>query len=347
MPSDLPMAKLGSDPEVSLASLDYRFRFDNFEIDFSRRELRRRGMKIELKGRRFTILKILVERAGQIVTREELRQQLWSADTHVDFDANLSTALRNVRRALEDSHKDSKYIETIPNEGYRFIEPVFPLNGQKTVEIGEAVTNPVVKSRISEPQDAPPLPREPESLWMSWRTFAFALAIVVLLLLIYGYRHSSYSVRARSSGDVRVLVLPLLEAGVTSSGDRFPTALTDEIITKLASLFSPRFNVIARTTAMHYKGINKTVKEIAKELGVDYVLEGAILRTNDRIRVSVHLVEASTQSPLWAEDYDRPLGDLLSIQEDIADRIARAIAFKVGLRKPLVAGEKAVGSTPH
>jgi TolB-like protein/DNA-binding winged helix-turn-helix (wHTH) protein len=304
-------------------------------------------MKIELKGRPFTVLKILIERAGQIVTREELRQQLWSSDTHVDFDANLSTALRNVRRALEDSHKDSKYIETIPGEGYRFLESVFPLDDDQLIELERPLEIPVAPARVPEPDAPDSLPSKPKARRMLRIMLTIALAFVTLLLSISGYRRSSYIVRARSPEDVHLCVLPMLEAGSASPNDHFSMALTDEVVTKLTRLYSPRFTVVASTTTMHYKGTSKTIEEIAKELDVNYVLEGAILRSDDRVRVSVHLVEASTQSPLWAEDYDRPLGDLLSIQEDIADRIARTIALKVGPGKPLIGGEKAVGPIPH
>jgi len=304
-------------------------------------------MKIELKGRPFTVLKILIERAGQIVTREELRQQLWSSDTHVDFDANLSTALRNVRKALEDSHKDSKYIETIPGEGYRFLESVFPLDDDQLIELEHPLEIPVAPARVSEPDAPDSLPSKPKARWMLRIMPTIALALATLLLSTSGYRRLGYIVRARSTENVRLCVLPLLEAGSASPNDHFSMALTDEVVTKLTRLYSPRFTVVASTTTVHYQGTSKTIEEIAKELDVNFVLEGAILRSNDRVRVSVHLVEASTQSPLWAEDYDRPLGDLLSIQEDIADRIAQTIASKVGPKKLLISDEKVVGSLPH
>jgi TolB-like protein/DNA-binding winged helix-turn-helix (wHTH) protein len=303
-----------------------RFRFDIFEVDCGRRELRRRGMKIELTGKPFTILKILVERAGEIVSREELRQHLWSSDTHVDFDANLSTALRNLRRALQDSHKDSKYIETIPGDGYRFHEPVFPLNG------GEPDGEPAVPIPVrctSEAESSVPSPPEPPTSEMPRIRLAIAAAMVIIPLLTYSYWHTSYHVRARSSPDTRLLVLPLVEAGVAVADDHFSTVLADEIITKMTRLYSPHFVVIAMTTSMHYKGTSRSVKEVAEELDVGYVLEGTIFRTNDRIRISVHLIQTSTQSSIWADDYDRSPGDLLVIQEDVADRIVQTIASKI------------------
>jgi TolB-like protein/DNA-binding winged helix-turn-helix (wHTH) protein len=286
-------------------------------------------MKIELKGRPFTVLKILIERAGRLVTREELRQELWSSDTHVDFDANLSTALRNVRRALEDSHKDSKYIETIPGQGYRFLESVFPLDDDQPIELEQPLETPVEPARVSQPDAPDSLPSKLKARWMLRIMLTMAVAFATLLLSIGGYRRSGYIVRARSPEDVRLCVLPLLEAGSASPNDHFSMALTDEIVTKLTRLYSPRFTVVASTTAMQYRGMSKTIEEIAKELNVNYVLEGTALRTNDRIRVSVHLVRADTQTPVWAEDYDRPVADLLTVQEDIADRIAQTVASRI------------------
>lgn len=306
-----------------------KFRFADFEIDCSRRELRRRGMKIELKGRPFTVLSILVKSAGSIVTREELRRQLWSSELHLDFDANLSTALRNVRRALDDSHRESRFIETISGEGYRFLEPAYPIEDDSS---SEANYHPA-PSLLSLRKDNNTSPNSVAQT--SWRLRPILVVLTVLLILL-GLAAGYYlNQRRLQSNSIRLLVLPLSPEGSDASDDYFASGITDELITKLAQVSSPQFSVIARTTAMHYRNTNKTIDEVAREIDVNYVLEGSVTKSTDRVRVSVRLVRVNAQTLLWAQEYDRPLGDTIAIQEDITDHIAAVIPTKVlAVRSP-------------
>jgi TolB-like protein/DNA-binding winged helix-turn-helix (wHTH) protein/Flp pilus assembly protein TadD len=303
-----------------------QFRFADFEIDCARRELRRRGMKIELKGRPFTVLTILVRSAGQLVTREELRRQLWSSETHLDFDANLSTALRNVRRALDDSHKDSRFIETISGEGYRFLESVFPMESEVPIEVDREFAHSS-SAPLNFEEDAN-LPQQSAGTFRPIRYKSLVIIAVVILVSVFvGYIYMSGR-GARSDG-IRLLVLPLSLESSDPADDYFASGMTDELTTKLAQLSTSQFTVISETTAMHYRNTGKTVGEVAREVGANCVLEGSVTKSTDRIRVSVRLIRANGQTSLWAQEYDRPLGDAITIQDDITTHVARAIPAKV------------------
>jgi TolB-like protein/DNA-binding winged helix-turn-helix (wHTH) protein len=305
------------------------FRFENFEIDCVRRELRRHGLKIHLKGRPFTLLAILVESQGQIVTREQLRARLWSPGTYVDFDANLTTAFCTLRRALGDSSKESRFIETIPGQGYRFIEPVVQLKIKKP-----AVQTHVDAGSILSINPAPDLvvpvhTRSDNSSDARRRIFIAACCTVALVLAIagFGYRHG-LSVRAASNQPVRLAVLPFMEIAAGPEAELIADGLHDALITGLANRYTSQFAVICRTTSMRYRHTDETVQQIAHELNVDYIVEGSIQTEHNRAHIAVRLVRAEDQSQLWAESYDRPFQDAISVESEVADQIGSALSLR-------------------
>jgi TolB-like protein/Tfp pilus assembly protein PilF len=232
-------------------------RFGTFEADFHDGELRNRGIKIKLQEQPLQILESLLQHPGEVVTREELKQEIWPADTFVDFEQGLYNAVRRLREALNDSAEKPRYIETLSKRGYRFVG--------------------VIEASI----------RKIESL----------------------------------------AVLPLENLSRDPEQEYFAEGLTEALITTLAKIGELR--VASRTSAMQYKGARKALPQIAEELGVDAIVEGTVLRDGGRLRITAQLIDAAKESHLWAESYDRDLRDVLTLQAEIAQAIAREVHIKI------------------
>lgn len=236
-------------------------RFGSYEADLSAGQLRKQGVKINLRDQSFQVLASLLERRGEVVTREELQRKLWHDGVFVDFDNSLNAAVARLRDALCDSPDHPAYIETIPRRGYRFL-----------AEVSQVVA---------------PLP----------------------------------DVSARD----KLVVLPFLNLSGDPTKDYLSDAITDELITELAAVAPQLLAVIARTTAMRYKGSPKDVASIGRELGVAYVLEGAVRSSNGHLSLNVQLIQTSDQVHLFAKRYEGELGDLFSLYHAIAHEIASEI----------------------
>jgi TolB-like protein/Tfp pilus assembly protein PilF len=249
-----------------------------------------------------------LERPGEIVTREELKQQLWAADTFVDFDDGLNTAVKKLRDTLGDSAESPRYIETITRRGYRFIgeleEPEALLAGPlEPTQKQNAGTQKIVQHR-----------RRSVRL-----CFGFAsLAAVILGILIGRSSFSTPPAKIQS-----MAVLPFANLSGDPSQEYFSDAMTDEMTSDLAKIRALR--VISRTSAMHYKGTSPTVPQIARELNVDGVIEGSVLRTADKVRITVQLIDARSDRHLWSESYERNLNDILGLQNELAHTIATQV----------------------
>jgi TolB-like protein/Flp pilus assembly protein TadD len=247
------------------APSDRVLRFGTFELNIRTGELRKKGVKLRLQGQPLQVLETLLKHAGDLVTRDELRAEIWPADTFVDFDHSLHNAIARIRETLGDSAETPRFIETLPRRGYRFIEAVH--------EVPTAGSTPL-PSRTS--PDARPI---------------HALA-----------------------------VLPLENLSGDPAHDYFADGMTEALITSLAKIKALR--VISRTSAMQYRGARKSLPHIARELNVDAVMEGSVIRAGDRVRIAAQLVHATTDQHLWAESYDRDFRDILSLQSEIARKIA-------------------------
>jgi TolB-like protein/DNA-binding winged helix-turn-helix (wHTH) protein/Tfp pilus assembly protein PilF len=316
-------------------------RFGVFEADFDTRQLTKSGFRIRLQDKPFQILALLLERQGVVVTREELKESLWPGNTFVEFDDGLNTAIKKLRAALSDSADNPRFVETVPRIGYRFVAPVAVSRvsiasgvGPDRSPAGEDASDsvaPAVAAPDAGPQpEIPPAGVAPES--RRWLFIGLAgLSTVLLILLILGFalrkQFKSVAPGAPPVSIQAIAVLPLLNVSPDPSQEYFAEGMTDEIITDLAKLAGPR--VISRTSAMQYKGTRKTIPEIARELHVGAVLEGSVERSGDRMRVRVQLIEASTDQHLWAETYDRQLSDVLLLEAELAQDIARQIAFRL------------------
>ena len=232
-------------------------RFDIFELDADAGELRKQGTRMKLQEQPFQMLQVLLQRPGEVVTREELQQKIWPSDTFVDFDHGINNAIKRLREALGDAAETPHYIETLPRRGYRFIGKI-------------------------------------ERETPKFRSLA---------------------------------VLPLENLSRDPQQEYFAEGLTEALITTLAKIGELR--VVCRTTAMLYKDVHKPLREIARELEVDAIVEGTVLRAGHRVRITAQLVDPAKESHLWAESYERHLRDILDLQAEVAQAIAREIQVKL------------------
>lgn len=284
-------------------------RFDAFELNVRAGELRKQGRKLRLRGQPLQVLAILLSRPGDVFTCEEIRSQIWSADTFVDFEHSLHNAIARLRETLGDSAVTPRYVETLPRHGYRFIAPV---ESEQAPEPSHPAASALprgvsVASTRSTPRG---------SLVVS------VLAILVIALAVWqaptGTRPTSAAPRLNS-----IAVLPLANLSGNPSEEFFADGLTDQLITDLAEVGSLR--VISRTSVMRFKGTKEGLPEIARKLNVDAIVEGSVVRSGQRVRVTAQLLQASTDQHLWAETYDRDLGDVLKLQGEVADAIAQQV----------------------
>ena len=284
-------------------------RFDSFELDVRAAELRKGGIKLRLQGQPIQVLAKLLSCSGELVTREELRAEIWPAETFVDFDHSLHNAISRIREVLGDSAETPRYIETLPRRGYRFIRPV------EKVGIPEPQQLPVSEPAVAVPIEAP---RTTTRAALIAGLSVVVVAAAGLVLAPALARRSSAIPSVRS-----IAVLPMDNFSGDSAQEYFADGMTDELITDLAKIGSLR--VISRTSVMRYKGTRKGLPEIAKELNVDGIIEGSVTRSGQRVRITAQLLYGPTDKHLWAETYERDLGDILSLQSEVAQAIAQQV----------------------
>jgi TolB-like protein/DNA-binding winged helix-turn-helix (wHTH) protein/predicted Zn-dependent protease len=328
MPTD---TTLGQDsvatPTENLIRPTRRFRFGVFDVDVTNGDVRRQGSKIKLQEKPFQLLALLLEHAGKIITREELRQGLWSADTFVDFDANLKTTLSKLRHALGDSAENPIYIETIPRQGYRFLPPVVSAGCE--IRAGGDTQPAAISKSAQVPTISSGTSTSPRLSGLQVIS-AVILALVLLIAGIYALRTKSAPVLNPARHRVVLLVLPFDNLSGDPTQEYFSDGLTDEMITLLGRQYPNRLSVIARTSAMRYRATQEPLRQIARELGgVDYVLEGSVRKSGNRVGINAQLFRAEDQASLWAETYESGVADLLTIQHNVAGQIARALVLEV------------------
>ena len=294
-------------------------RFGEFELALKSGELRKNGSIVRLQPQPFKLLVFLASHAGQTVTRQELQQAVWEHETFVDFEHGLNFCIKQIRSALGDSAQSPRLIETLPRRGYRFIAEVEKLNGSPLTESnspdGEA-DKPASEGRL-------------RTATSSTRPFAL-IGLIAIVLVAAGYvALRTFNKAAVPLSKVMMAVLPFENLSGDSEQDYFSDGMTEEMIARLGRLQPLRLGVIARTSAMTYKGVRKDVAQIGRELGVDFVVEGSVRREQDKFRITAQLIRVSDQTHLWSESYDRSTGDALSVQSEVADRIASALALEL------------------
>lgn len=296
--------------------------FDVYELRLSTRELLKHGIRIKLPPQAFLVLQMLVEQPGQLISREEFHRALWPADTFVDFDQGLNTAIKKIRDALNDSAETPRYIETLPRLGYRFV-------GELSGQAKGAVADPPDRNDAGERATGNPDPvRVPVGSQSRVPLRTVSLTIVILGLVGSGIYILSHRAPLTDVNINSIAVLPLENLSGSREQEYLADGMTDELITNLAKLGSPK--VISRTSVMQYKRAHQPLPEIARALKVDAVVEGSLAFSGNKIRVTVQLIRASDDRHLWAEEYEGEVGDVLALQRQIAEGIAQEVRAKLG-----------------
>jgi len=284
-------------------------KFGVFEVDFEAGEIRKAGVRQKLAGQPFQVLQVLLEHPQEIVTREELRERLWPGNTFVDYELALKKAVNRLREVLGDSAESPRFIETVPRRGYRLLGAVEAVH--RTENLPASATLPSTR-------------RTP------WKWIAGA-SLGTLALLLFAFNAGNLRTRifagSRPPEIHSLAVLPLNNLSGDPEQEYFAEGMTDELITDLARISALR--VISRTSVMHYKGTNKTLPQIARELNADAVLEGSVQRSGDQVRIRAQLIDAASDRHLWAESYAGSLRDVLDLQNKVATEIARQIKIQV------------------
>jgi TolB-like protein/DNA-binding winged helix-turn-helix (wHTH) protein/Tfp pilus assembly protein PilF len=296
-----------------------RVRFSVFEVDLRAGELRKRGLRIRLQQQPFKVLEMLLQRPGEVVTRDELRGALWPADTFVDFDHGLNKTINKIRDALGESAESPRFVETVSRRGYRFIAEV--------VRLDSADSDSRTESKLPFPGGAATTSKPMRLGWSGIRK-ALGLVLVAVAIALLAWTLRS---RNRPSNIRSLAVLPLVSLSADPSQDYFADGMTDELITDLGQISALR--VISRTSVMTYKGGHKPLPQIARELNVDAVVEGTVLRSGDQVRITAQLIQAPVDKHLWAKSYEGDLRDTLALQGQVARAIAEEIRINLTARE--------------
>jgi len=280
-------------------------RFGVFEFREQARELRKHGLRIKLSGQPISVLAILLERPGEVITREELQNHLWPAGTYVDFEHSVNAAIKRLRQALCDSADSPRFIETLARNGYRFIAPV----SQQAVETAQPAAP---KNQTTERRHFRLIPA----------IAAAVLTVAVIAGVLFGLRGERRT--SLGSGPIRSLaVLPLANLSGDPDQEYFAEGMADALRQHLEGISALR--VISRTSSMYYRGSGKPLPEVARQMNVDAVVDGSVLRSGDRVRITVELIRAASDTRLWSDTYDRDLKDVFALQSEVARKIADEI----------------------
>ena len=301
-------------------------RFADFKLDLRTGDLHRDGASLKLQPQPARVLVMLVSRAGEIVTRQELAKEVWGSETFVDFEQGLNFAIRQIRAVLEDDADRPRFVETLPKRGYRFI-------GQ-TRNVPSELPMPVTLPEGVQ-ETVRPFTQQAKQRWQPASRVTIVTAATILVVggvLLFGLRSRVFHAKAPSLSPYAtairsIAVLPLDNLSKDSGQDYFSDGITDALTTELAQIGSLR--VISRTSAMHFKGSRETLTEIGRRLNVEGIVEGSITRSENRVRITAQLIDAHTDRHLWAKTYEKDLKDVLDLQDEVARDIAAEIRIRL------------------
>jgi TolB-like protein/DNA-binding winged helix-turn-helix (wHTH) protein len=321
-------------------------RFSSFEVDFRRAEVRKHGFRIRLQDQPFHVLQVLLEHPGELVTREELQRQIWPAETFVDFEKGLNNAIKKLRDALGDSAEHPRFIETQARHGYRFIgslnaakgDSLAPMagahaaDGRGQISDAQMTSTSMGRRTIASLVETVTEYRHAERVWMAIAGVLAlgGLALILALLALpklAGLRERVFGASAMPPIH-SIAVLPLENLSSDPAQEYFSDGMTDALITDLAQISS--LKVISRTSSMQYKQTKKSLPEIARELNVDGIVEGAVQRSGDRVRITAQLIHGPSDKHLWANSYERDLRDVFALERDVTEDVARQVQAKLG-----------------
>ena len=290
-------------------------RFGSFEFDLASGELRSQGRRVPLQDQPAQVLAELVSRPGEVVTRDELRRTVWADDTFVDFDAALNVAINKIRQALRDSATAPHFVETLPRRGYRFLADIHPV----VASAPPVIPGPVVPARRA----------FPSTRW--------AWAGVAILVLGAGLAAVGNGTRApHSTADIRsVAVLPFRPLVAETRDEALEVGLAEAVIVRLGHL--QQLRVPSIHAVQHYAKRHSDPRLAGRDLGVEAVLDGNLLRRNGNVRLSTRLLDVATGTTLWARQWDFPWTDIFTVQDAMAAEITRALAVSLAPNVPSLA----------
>jgi len=309
-------------------------RFADFELNPQTYRLIRHGRTLKLERIPTEILMFLVEHKGELVTREQIVEKIWGKDIFLDTDNSINGAIRKIRQALRDDAEQPRFIQTITGHGYRFVADLQNDTTAATLPASVASSSQVIGDSVADvPRPAVPEPQASSGSGINLRAAAVSFASVVLVLIAGWIAFSRFRPAQAPRLRVMLAVLPFDNLTGDAGQEYFSDGLTEEMITQLGGLDPQRLGVIGRTSVMHYKGARTPLDQISRELGVRYLLEGSVRRERGKVRITAQLIQSQDQTHLWAHEYDRELGDLLTMQAEIAKRIADEVEITLGERK--------------
>jgi TolB-like protein/DNA-binding winged helix-turn-helix (wHTH) protein len=308
------MSRVAAKPESSASGRI--FRFGAFEFHVQAGELRKHGSRIKLAGQPISVLAMLLERPGEVVTREDLQARLWPAGTYVDFEHSVNAAVKRLRQALGDSADSPRFIETLARNGYRFIAPLS--------EGVDDLSEPAGQKQAEKPQSTAQAKHTAKSV--RFLAFPTVMAGVLLAIVIAGFIIWLRESRAAHTGPgpIRSLaVLPLANLSGDPGEEYFVDGMADALRQHLELISALR--IISRTSSTYYRGSSKPLPEIARRLNVDGVVDGSVLRSGNRVRINVELIQTASDTRLWGGTYERDLKDIFALQAEVAQKIAEEI----------------------
>jgi len=321
------------------------FQFGDFKLDCDRFELRRGERTVKLERKPMELLILLAAKNGDLLTRAEIVERLWDSEVFVDTEHGINTAVRKIREVLRDDPAQSRFVQTVTGKGYRFIAPVVevpaPLPEERRLSSEESRNR-----RVGDPPAAPagpsafpiqtPVSDEAKSSgekdarrfslsgrWI-WLAVAAALGCLVVAISLGARSLRDRSLNRAAGPKISSLaVLPLDNLSGDPGQNYFADGMTDELTTMLAK--NSTLRVVSRTSVMQYKGARRPLPEIARELGVDGILEGSVERTGDKVHMTIQLIQGPSDTHIWAESYDRDANDVVSLPREAARTIAKKL----------------------
>ena len=305
---------------------------DDFEFDSRAYRLSRAGHALKLERIPLEVLSILLNQSGQVVSRDDIVERIWGKGVFLDTDNSINGAIRKIRQALKDDPEQPRFIQTITGKGYRFIAPVVAPAPVAEAEPAMAVAHSALSEEASEESGADVHGRR----WF----WPFALATMTAIILVAAvssyfrwFAPTSTSRPLLSGGRTMLAVLPFQNLTGDAAQEYFSDGMTEEMIAQLGSLDPEHLGIIARTSVMHYKDSREPLQQIARELGVQYVLEGSVRSDAAKVRIAAQLIQMRDQTHLWSHQYDRETKDLLVVQSEIAHEISDELQSELGGRK--------------
>ena len=318
------------------------YEFGDFKLDCDRFELYRSGRSLKLERKPMELLVLLAAKNGSLVTRTEIAEHLWDREVFVDTEHGINTAIRKIREVLRDDPEQSRFVQTVTGKGYRFVASVVetvPPNSETQTQPNSANGNtpmaatafpppviPPVESAAAnaEPPGNVPSPPSSHSRLRIWLIAAAVLIFLTVAVIFGAHALIDRSLdRAAKLKITSIAVLPLDNLSGDPAQNYFADGMTDELTTMLAK--NSTLRIVSRTSVMQYKGVHRPLRQIAQELGVDGILEGSIERTGDRVHMTIQLIQAPSDTHVWAESYDREMHDVAALPGEAAETIAKRL----------------------